>query len=281
MTALFKIVLIYLIRHAVGRSTTSNSETVLVHPTVSFETPDNVLQVRLKINGILENHVISLQVDLKRTRCSSSPISFPCDLQKQHLSLTLIPTEETLIALLPGVTYNSEYQMDVHSMTLAVTTQSMFFSTPHCDSPDSTFTVCDMNSFTEPPSTLAPDDSSKDNFYLAITVCGVLCVLIIIIFAVLVNQHANMKDLIQDSLIYLHNSERTIDAKTPPELLLLMDKRCSSINLDSTTDLCQDRVRSMSLNDLNQPPQTVSSFFKSLPLNAENTQSSPCLISIA
>lgn len=181
---------------------------LLVRPTLDIKSQDSVLQVQLNVHNIHMKTHKEVLVELKRVSCTTTD-GDSCDiLPRQHLSFNLKPEGSESTLSLPGVTYNSEYHVEIRTANLHHVSQVLYFNTPECEQPDSSFTVCESDTNVTPHSTSA--SSKQRNFYISISICIVLCILFVCCGLYLISHNKAFHALVNRTLQANRRKERSI-----------------------------------------------------------------------
>ena len=112
---------------------------VMPAPEITMDTASRVLQVNLiwTFNG---SHVPETVI-IQWSRLSCQRAVDSCQLPDQDLYVSLRPSVGKTVVTLPGVTYNSEYRLEVFRMSFDPE-HVLYFHTTWCHLPDQTLTLC-------------------------------------------------------------------------------------------------------------------------------------------
>ena len=128
---------------------------ILPEPTITLDTASDVLQayVTWYLPGpSLPDYVI---VQWSRVSCQSS--AKECVLPGQELYVSVGPLSVGLLSVtLPGITYNSQYLLEVFAGASFNPVHTVFFHTTSCATPDLTMTLCPEEMTSSPLSSAAP-----------------------------------------------------------------------------------------------------------------------------
>jgi hypothetical protein len=192
----------------------------ITQPIITTEIIDGVLQVHVTLtfpfNVISDNIVVQWQrIWYDSSDSSQANVTLP----DQLLTRSIQPFADSRSVLLPGVTYNSDYRLDVYATSTMEAIQRVYFYTQMCATPDSTFTVCNdvIDTPAEPTSTV--QRNFRKLFFVAVGACAFMALLAVMLCAILVCHHARsrlymkhvIKSMKQSDNIRFHSTDLTLN----------------------------------------------------------------------
>lgn len=230
---------------------------------ILFSVHDGVLQAWLNRERFIELRS-SGSSTIKWSRQSCFDPAAPdtvCPLDVQLLSMS-VQHEETTDILMPGFTYNSEFQIEI-VVEESKAEYGMYFAAPHCSNPDVTFTVC-RSATTEDVQTTTvasrqTEASMVDGLYLTIGLCSIVFLMLVVVFVALIYQHTSINKLLRRSKA---NTQEFSGHRTQVESILrnirLSERSRSCSDLQSVASEAVDvTTRSTSLPDLDRPQSSI------------------------
>lgn len=221
---------------------------------VIFQVHDGVLGAEVNLARLHQVSPIgSTKLSWRRESCiDPSDTKKECSLPVQLLSMTVNEGETGQISL-PGITYNSDFQLEI-TRAFDGSTYATYFSAPYCNAPDPSFTICETvksHDMTTTPALITTKWSSLDSPVVALGLCVVLGLVVISLVLVLLCQRATLTNTLRKlKNVFLPSKERTIDV----EGSRLMDRRyqsCSHLPEAAVRNI-GELTRSVSLSGLNQ-----------------------------
>ena len=165
----------------------------ITQPIITTEIIDGVLQASVTL--IFPFNIISdnIVVQWERIWYDSGPSGINITLPDQLLTRSINTFQDTQGVLLPGVTYNSDYRLNVYATSTMTPLQIVYFYTQMCTSPDPTYTVCsDVTETLPAPASVDPRDF-RMHFRAAVGACVFLTVVAVMMCVTLVCHHARSR----------------------------------------------------------------------------------------
>lgn len=183
---------------SVGRAIEQDVRTVLQgRDLVKMNIIDGVLITSLHLSFISEISTNETRVSWRHTDCmqNTNISSESCQISKQRLSIVVASMNTETKVSMPGVRFNSVYQLEVSPILLQGAVYDMSFTTPSCQSPDITLTICRDNDIPEPVLNTKHVVSFRNDLYIMISLCVLFTVIILVISVLLIHNKLKVRQL--------------------------------------------------------------------------------------
>ena len=149
---------------------------VMPAPEIKMDTASRVLQVHVTWSFSGSDVPDTVIVQWSRMSCSDTA-GDSCQLPDQDLYLSVRPSVGKTAVVLPGVTYNSGYRLEIFHSSFDPE-HVVYFHTTRCESPDPTMTLCRGHDL------ISPDRVDYESGYycvLALCCCLVLTCIVLVV----------------------------------------------------------------------------------------------------